>query len=61
MFEFALKIVVCRRHIFTIFYTLGREAESTHSECKQQMEIVPISAGVSESIGEAASFYCGAP
>ena len=48
--EFVLKKnVLCRRHIFTIFYTLGREAESTHSEHKQHMEIVHILAEGSES------------
>ena len=37
------------------FYTLGREAESTYSECEQHTEIVHISAEGSESsISEAA-------
>ena len=49
---------MCRQHIFTIFTpSLVREAESIHSECKQHMDIVHISAEGSEFITP----YDGAP
>ena len=50
MFKFEVKKSKCTDNIFSpTFYTHGREAEITHSECKQHKEIVDISAEGSES------------
>ena len=49
----------CIDNIFSpSFYTHGPEAESTHSECKQHMEIVNISAEGSESMKHRRKIAC---
>ena len=49
-FEYAVKKSKCTDNKFSLsFYTHAREAESTHSECEQHMEIVNISAEGRES------------